>query len=507
MGGRPAVVGDFQTINELMDAAVDQIGDREAYVDGARRLTFAEWVRAADGVARHFQDIGVRRGDVVALRLENSIEYAVCYAAAARLGAVTTGINRRLGPREVEAILTRCAPRVLVVEAGDDASAAGSATVVDRTEIERVAQGPPLASPPDLKRDDALCIIWTSGTTGVPKGAWFDHANLAAAVPAAGVMTHAGDRRLVGVPFAHAGYMAKLWEQLAMGVTVVLSPMPWRAETMLDVLWRERINVAAAVPTQWAKLLEVPGVAAFDFSALRVGLSATAPASPELIIAVRELIGCPLLVRYAMTESPSITGTELDDPPEIQSSTVGHPQAGVRVDLVDDVGGPVPDGKVGRVLVSGDCVMRGYWQDPERTASAFDADGRLVTGDLGRFDDRGNLVLAGRVDDLYIRGGYNVYPLEVEHVLAEHEGVAQVAVVGVDAAVIGQIGVAAVVPADPAAPPTLRELRTWVQNRLADYKAPDRLEIVDELPLTSMMKVDTKRLRARYEGGSTETTR
>jgi acyl-CoA synthetase (AMP-forming)/AMP-acid ligase II len=292
--------------------------------------------------------------------------------------------------------------------------------------------------------------------------------------------------------------MSKLWEQFAMGVTQVMSPMPWTAESMLSVLQRERITVAGAVPTQWAKLLEVPGIEEVDFSDLRLGLAATAPAPPELIEAVRSTIGCPLVVRYAMTESPSITGTDPEDPPDVQYRTVGRPQRGISIDIVDESGAVVPPGAVGRVRIAGPCVMRGYWNDPERTAEVLDAAGRLTSSDLGSIDDAGNLVLAGRVDDMYIRGGYNVYPVEVENALAEHPGVARAVVVGIDAPVIGQIGVAIVVPVSPSEPPTLEALRSWVGERLADYKRPDRLELVDELPLTPMMKVDVRELRRRF---------
>jgi acyl-CoA synthetase (AMP-forming)/AMP-acid ligase II len=315
-------------------------------------------------------------------------------------------------------------------------------------------------------------------------------------------MTVAFDRRITGLPMAHAGFMAKLWEQLAMGVTIVLAPTPWSAPSMLEVLVRERITAVAAVPAQWAKLVELPEVRSADLSHVRIGLSATAPASPELIARVAGRLGCPLVVRYAMTESPSITGTDPADPPAVQCETVGRAQAGMTVELVDDAGRPVPLGAVGRVRVRGPCVMRGYWNDPEATAAALDGDGALLSSDLGRFDADRNLVLLGRVDDLYIRGGYNVSPLEVEHVLVEHPAVARVAVVGVPAEVIGEIGVAYVVPQDPASPPDLASLRAWVAGGLADYKAPDRLVLCAELPLTAMGKVDKAALRAQAAGPS-----
>ena len=165
------------------------------------------------------------------------------------------------------------------------------------------------------------------------------------------------------------------------------------------------------------------------------------------------------------------------------------------VDLVDVNGVPVADGEVGRVRIRGACVMRGYWGDPSLTAEVLDDDGRLTSTDLGRINDEGNVVLVGRASDMYIRGGYNVYPLEVENVLMEHPSVAAAAIVGVPTAVIGEIGAAFVVPTNPLSAPKLDELRWWVKERLADYKAPDSLTIVTALPLTPMLKVDKAELR------------
>jgi acyl-CoA synthetase (AMP-forming)/AMP-acid ligase II len=291
--------------------------------------------------------------------------------------------------------------------------------------------------------------------------------------------------------------MAKLWDQIVWGTTVIVSPVPWTATEMARILRDERITVAGGVPTQWAKLLDEPGMkSGGPLRDLRVGIAATAPASPDLVRRTAELIGAPLVVRYAMTESPSICGTGVDDPPEVQAETVGRPQDGMQVRVVDDVGNEVASGEVGRIDIRGPAVMRGYWGDPDATAKALDADGWLHSGDLGFRRPDGNLSLVGRTGDMYIRGGYNVYPLEVENVLAEHPLVAKAAVLGRPAAVIGEIGVAFVVPTDPADPPSVDALRAWVRERLADYKAPDALQIVDELPLTPMLKTDRAALAA-----------
>jgi acyl-CoA synthetase (AMP-forming)/AMP-acid ligase II len=493
----PPLVGRHETMSEAMDAAVAAFGDREAYVDGARRISFAEWIGAADGVAAELAARGVHPGDVVAIALPPSIEYAIAYAAIVRRGAVASGLNLRLGPREVVAICACALPVLAFVD--ERAPLTGLPDGIEslsRAEVAAAARRAPL--PPRRGRSsDPVVIIWTSGTTGVPKGAWFDHDNLRAAVTTAGVMGAPFDRRLVPTPFAHAGYMAKLWEQLAWGMALVISPTPWTAADTVRILATERITVAGGVPTQWAKLLEEPELDTVDTGALRIGVVATAPAPPELVERVTARLGCALVVRYAMTESPSITGTEPGDPPDVSYRTVGRPQPGVEIELRDEDGVAVRAGTVGRVHVRSACVMRGYWNAPELTVDALDADRWLRSGDLGYLDPEGNLVLVGRAGDLYIRGGYNVYPLEVEHVLAEHPAVAEASVLGVPAPVIGEIGVAFVVPVAGCDAPSLDELRAWSRARLADYKAPDRLVVLDALPRTPMAKVDKEALRSR----------
>jgi acyl-CoA synthetase (AMP-forming)/AMP-acid ligase II len=284
--------------------------------------------------------------------------------------------------------------------------------------------------------------------------------------------------------------MAKGWEQVAYGMTLVITETPWSAGQMLHLLVDETITIAGAVPTQWSKLLELPELAHADLSHIAVGVTATAPAPPELIERVTQAIGAPLIVRYSMTECPSMTGTRIGDSAEVQYRTVGRPQPGVEIALRD-----VDQTGVGRIAVRSAGAMQGYWRDPERTAEALSGDGWLLSSDLGRFDPDGNLVLAGRTTEMYIRGGYNVYPIEVERVLSELLSVAAVAVIGVATPIIGEVGVVFVVPADPAAPPTLEELRSHVRSELADYKAPDRLVLLKALPLTAMMKIDKAVLR------------
>ncbi|MBM7369191.1 acyl-CoA synthetase (AMP-forming)/AMP-acid ligase II [Gordonia hydrophobica] len=444
-------------------------------------------------MAARFAAAGVGKGDVVTLLLPSGIDYATCYAAAAMLGAVTTGVNGRLGPTEVNSILRVSAPALVVHGTQSPPESEAPSVGVDELRTWYSDSGePPVV---DVDRGDPVAIIFSSGTTGLPKGAWFDADNLAASARAAGIMSSPYDRRMTSTPFSHAGYMSKLWDQLLWGTALIIPPAPWTAAGMARTLADERVTVGGGVPTQWAKLLEQPGLDRSSFPHLRVGVVATAPASPELVEATAELIGVPLVVRYAMTESPTVCGTEPDDPPEVQCRTVGRPQYGMTVEVIDDAGSVLGSGAVGRVRIKGECVMRGYWHDEELSAAAFDSDGFLLTGDLGMFTPEGNLVLAGRANDMYIRGGFNVHPVEVEQVIARHPAVRDAAVVGYSAPVIGEIGVAFVVPADPLQPPTLNDLRAWTASLVADYKAPDHLVVVDTIPQTAMAKTDRKRLR------------
>lgn len=482
-GNRPNFVIDrsFANTRELLEAAADVHGDREAYVEPGARITFVDWIGRARGVAAQFAALGVGKGDVVMLWLPSGIDYATCYAAAAMLGAITAGLNPRLGRREIESILAQTDPALVVADPALGALPAGP-RILERAGLAVEATvALPLV---EINRRDPVALIFTSGTTGTPKGAVYDADRLAAGAAAAGVMSAPYDRRLTSTPFAHAGYMFKLWDQLLWGSTLVIPPTPWSAQGMFDVLQSERVTVAGGVPTQWAKLLEIDGVSRQTLPHLRIGIVATAPASPELVSRVAERIGVPLVVRYAMTECPTICGTEPDDGPDVQFRTVGRTAPGTDVRIGAD----------GGVEVRGPCVMRGYWRNPELTAEVFQ-DGWLRTGDIGQLGDDGNLTLVGRSGDMYIRGGYNVHPGEVERVLTGHAKVKQAAVLGRSAPIIGELGVAVVVPVDDAAPPTLAELRTHVAAELSDYKAPDELLVVDELPLTAMLKPDRAALR------------
>ncbi|HLG92560.1 MAG TPA: AMP-binding protein [Acidimicrobiales bacterium] len=490
------------TAVELMDAAVEAAGSREALVDGEVRLSFADWDRAADGVAALFEACGLHRGDVVCLQLPSSADYAICYQAAMRLGAVTSGVNPRFGPRELAHVLERCRPKVTVAEDGSEpAPLAGR--VLGRSAVRQAwGEGRPSRRPVP-RPSDPVAIVWTSATTGRPKGAVFDHENLVAVAAGAGDLSRPGDRRLSPLPFCHVGYMTRPVDEISNLITTVVVPSPWRAREALRLMVEEKVTVAQGVPTQWRMLLDLPELEGADLSCLRVAGTGGSSVAPELVRQMRQRLGCPVVVGYTSTEAAITTRSRIGDSDEDVALTVGRASEGVEVEVVDEQGRRLGSGHLGQVRCRSGAVMRGYWKDPELTASVLDRDGWLATGDLGRLDSRGYLTLVGRQSDMYIRGGYNVYPAEVEAVLCEHPSVAEAAVVGVPDPRLGEVGAAFVVPAGPGA--DRGELRRWCASRVADYKAPDEVWLVESLPVTAMSKVDKAALaeqarRARRRG-------
>jgi acyl-CoA synthetase (AMP-forming)/AMP-acid ligase II len=487
----------------LLRRAAQVHGDREAFVDGATRLTFGAWDVAADAVAAWFADHGVGRGDIVALVLGACADFAVCYQAAMRLGAVTSPLNPRLGAREMTSIFQRTAPRVTVLDPALASLPPQSfpGHVLMRSDLEGVvAAGGRPASLPSLGLEDVAAIVWTSGTTGVPKGAVFDQGCFQDMAHGAGVLSAPGDRRLSPVPFAHVGYMTRPWDEIVNVITTVIIPTPWHAADHLRLIADESVTVGQGVPTQWQLVLQHPDLASTDVSSLRITSTGASKVPPELVRAMRKAFDVPVVVRYTSTEASVTTGTQVDDDDEVVANTVGRPAPNVELRVcVGERRAAV--GEVGDIHIRSRAQMRGYWKDPERTASVIDAAGWLDTGDLGWLDAAGNLAIVGRKVEMYIRGGYNVYPAEVEDVLGEHPGVARAAVVGVPDPVLGQIGGAAVIPSDPARPPSLDELKAWCRDRLASYKAPDRLLIVGELPVNALQKVIKSTVAALFTEG------
>ena len=306
----------------------------------------------------------------------------------------------------------------------------------------------------------------------------------------AGPLRAAFDRRISPTPFSHVGYMTHVAEEIGYVITTVIPGTPWKAEAVLALLADEGVTVGQGVPSQWRLLLDRPEFDRTDLSRIRICGTGAAPVPPSLVREMQERIGCPVVIGYTSTEAALTTGSLPGDSPELIARTVGRARENVELRVVDDAGDVVPAGEVGNVECRSAAAMRGYWRDPDRTNEVLLPDGWLRTGDGGWLDEDGYLTLVGRRTEMYMRGAYNVYPVEVERVVSEHPAVSQVAIVGKPDPVLGEIGVAFVVPAAEGEAPSLEELRAWTRKSIADYKAPDVVELVPELPLTPMGKVD-----------------
>ncbi|MFV2176471.1 class I adenylate-forming enzyme family protein [Actinomadura sp. LOL_016] len=486
---------------ETMFAAVAaEHPEAEAIVDGEVRLTFGGWWRRSGLAAAALASLGVGAGDVVCLVLPSSADFAVAYLAAMRLNAIVTAANPRLGAVEVAHILRRTSPAAIVTDAPDRLPADRPANV-------------PVLRPADLEPPDAggarldgvvpsapgdpAVVVWTTGTTGTPKGAWFDHEALWTMARNMGPLSAPGDRKLMPVPFAHAAFMTRVHDQLLHRAALILTPREWTAPSMLDVLERERVTVGQGVPAQWEKLVALDGLAAADLSHLRLASTGAGRVPPSLVHAMRERLGCPVVVRYASTELPLCFGTGLDDPADVVAATVGRALGDVEAEVRAESGEVLAAGEAGRVHVRSRGSMRGYWDEPELTARTLAPEGWIATSDHGSLDAAGNLTIIGRTDDAYIRGGYNVHPSEVERVLLEHPRIERAAVVGSPAPVIGEVGVAFAVAAPGGPAPSGAEVRAWCRGRIADYKAPDIVVWADDLPVNATYKIDRSELRRR----------
>jgi len=475
-------------LDGVVREAAERWGDATCLVAPAGwSLTYGDVDRLSDEVAVGLAEAGVVEGDVVALCLPPSPDHVVAYAACAKLGAISAGINSRLTEPEQQAVIDRAAPTLTISR--DEAGS--SATDLLGALRRRNQAPPPLIADPDRP----VAIVFTSGTTGLPKGALYCGRQLRFITEVdTGMRWGGGGPSLGGTSLAHLGPTTKLPGSLMRGGTTYLLDR-WRAGDALRLTAERRMTTIAGIPTQVALMLHHPDFVATDLGSVQAVVIGGGAATPALVREIRSRVGVPVSTRYSCTEAGVGLGTGLTDPLEDAEVSVGRPHAGVEVSIRDPAtGDPVLAGEVGEVALRSPAVISGYWRDPDATAAAFWPDRFVRTGDLGLVDEAGRLRLVGRAKEMYVRGGYNVYPMEVEAVIATHPSVREVAVVPRSDEIMGETGVAVVVPADPAAPPTLESLRRFCADRLAHHKLPEQLRLVDRLPLTAVDKVDKNAL-------------
>jgi acyl-CoA synthetase (AMP-forming)/AMP-acid ligase II len=519
---------EWGTIPNLLRAAAAERGDAPAILDGGTEVSWRGLAETADRAARAYVAHGVEPGDRVAVWAPNVWEWIPAALGIHLAGGVLVPLNTRYKGVEAAYILARSGARVLVTMGeflGTDYAAmlAGAADGADlsrltRTVTLRTADGDWesfLATGDDvdpatvdarvaaLGADDLSDILFTSGTTGNPKGVMETHGATLRAFQAWSdvVGLRAGDRYLVVNPFFHAfGYKAGWLAALMTGATIHPQAV-FDVDAVLERVARERISMLPGPPTLFHTILDHPRRAEYDLSSLRLAVTGAAAIPVELILRMREELTFETIITgYGLTESCGIaTMCRFDDDPETIATTSGRAIPDVEVLVVDDEGAEAPRGEPGEVVVRGYNVMLGYLDEPEETAATIDGDGWLHTGDVGVMDERGYLRITDRTKDMFIVGGFNAYPAEIENLLLRNDAVAQVAVVGVPDERMGEVGMAFVVPR-PGAELTPDELIGWSRDVMANFKVPRYVELVDELPLNATGKVLKYELRARAAG-------
>jgi acyl-CoA synthetase (AMP-forming)/AMP-acid ligase II len=505
----------------LQDAAA-RFGDGLAIVDGEVRLTFTELLQKVRETAAGYLTLGLSPGDRVAVWAPNSWRWEVAALAVTYAGGVLVPLNTRYTGHEVVDVLARVDARLVVVADGfldrhqtreltDAAAAAGVPLprvlkIEDATTAGRGARGASLETTLDavdhvaaqVSADDVADILFTSGTTGRSKGARTAHRQTYDAARVWGALGELvqDDRYLVVNPFFHSfGYKVGIVTSLLTGATVF--PMPvFDVTEMLRTIERERITVLPGAPAIFQALLDAPDRSSYDLSSLRFSVTGAATVPVVLVERMQTELSFDLvLTAFGMTECVVATMCRRGDSAELVAGTCGRVIPGLELRVVDPgTGEECAPGDEGEVRLRGDLVMLGYLDDPEATAEAIDSDGWLHTGDVGRVDAEGYLKITDRLKDMYICGGFNVYPAEVEQTLMRLDGVADVAVVGVPDARLGEVGKAFVVRR-AGSDLTTDDVTAHAKERLANFKVPREVELVDALPRNLAGKVLKTQLR------------
>ncbi|MCB0997092.1 MAG: FadD3 family acyl-CoA ligase [Acidimicrobiales bacterium] len=508
---------------ELVDYAATAFGPSTAIVDGSERIAFAELPHEVRRWSRALLASGLQPGDRVGLWAPNSAAWILAALGTMCAGGTVVPINTRFKGTEASYILGHSDVRILFtvtdflgvdyVQLLREVGLTVETTVVldgpvadgtiDRFDF--LARGDSV--PDDEARhrarsvgpDDISDVMFTSGTTGRPKGAMVTHGQNLRIVD---IYTEAiglrpGDVYLIVNPFFHSfGFKAGWLSCLLRGATALPHPV-FDADEVMSRIERERVTVLPGPPTLLHSILEHPSRPQYDLSSLRLTVTGAASIPVELIRRVQsERLFDVVLTAYGLTESSAVVSvSEPGDDAETIANWSGRVIPGVEVRIVDDNGAEVPLGEPGEILVRGFNVMRGYLDDPDATAAAIDHDGWLHSGDIGVMNERGYLRITDRKKDMFIVGGFNAYPAEIEDLLLAHPDVSQVAVVGVPDERLGEVGMAFVVPAAGTAP-TGEDIIAFARTRMANFKVPRRVAIVDALPVNASGKVLKYELRA-----------
>jgi len=468
--------------------AATAYADRPAVKLDDVELSYAQLDQASQHIAGLLAARGIGPGDRVGIMLPNVPHWGVLYYGVLRAGAVAVPMNPLLKEREVAYYLGDSGANLLFAWHGFGAEAQAGAKLADAEAIliepagflELLGSAAPVADTVDRAGSDTAVILYTSGTTGQPKGAELTHDNLTRNVEVGLGLLNATSDDVVfgGLPLFHVfGQTCGLNAAVSAGSCLTLLPRFDPTKT-LEILQRDKVTIFQGVPTMYVALVNHPNRADYDLSTLRVCASGGAAMPVEVMTSFEKAFGCVVLEGYGLSETSPIASFNL--PERRRPGSIGTPVPGVEFRIVDDAGNDVPDGQPGEIVIRGHNVMKGYWGKPEATEAAI-KDGWFHSGDVARRDEDGFYFIVDRKKDMIIRGGYNVYPREIEEVLYEHPAIAEAAVIGVPHAELGE-EVAAVVALKPGGSATPDELRDYVKSKVAAYKYPRQVRVVDALP-------------------------
>jgi fatty-acyl-CoA synthase len=519
------MLGD--TIGDNFDRTVAAHGDRDALVDrpSGRRWTYAELRRDVDAVAAGLLKRGIGKGDRVGIWAPNCPEWTLIQFATAKIGAVLVNINPAYRAHELKYVLDQAGIRLLV--SAPEFKSSDYAAMIEEVrpqcpdlemvvllgsaEWSRLASDGMAAHEADpallpaaqaaLSSDDPINIQYTSGTTGFPKGATLSHHNILNNGYFVGELCHytENDRVCIPVPFYHCfGMVMGNLACTSHGATMIIPGPSFDPTATLQAVEAEKCTSLYGVPTMFIAELAEPDFASFDLSSLRTGIMAGSPCPVEVMKQVIEQMGmAEVSICYGMTEtSPVSLQTRSDDTIDQRVSTVGRVGPHLEVKIVDPATGlTVPRGTPGELCTRGYSVMLGYWNNPEKTAEAIDTGRWMHTGDIGVMDSDGYVAITGRIKDMVIRGGENVYPREIEEFLYTHPDILDAQVIGVPDAKYGEELMVWVRMKDGAEPLDAAKVREFCTGKLAHYKIPKYVHVVDEFPMTVTGKVRKVEMR------------
>ncbi len=519
----------MRTLSQVLSQSAASFPNRPVIANDAKHITYKELNARVDHVARGLMELGVAKGDKVGLWMPNIPEWVVAYFAIARIGAVVVPMNTRYKPHEVQYILENSEATTLFMvdtfvgidypemiasvrhqlpllknvivagEKGDD--------MRSFSEVESLGDG--AIDDDQLARREAMCdpqdnvfILYTSGTTGNPKGAMLSHHNIAENAKQVTEVLHTTEKDvfLLAVPFFHCfGCVMGITGAITWGASMV--PMTvFKAREALELVENEHVSILYGVPTMFVLELEEyrKGKAdgsGYDVSSLHTGIMAGSPCPVEVMKGVMDELHCNISIAYGLTEaSPVITMTRFDDSINLRVETVGRALPGIEVKITDDEHTSVPTGEMGELACRGYNVMMGYYKMPDKTAEAIDSEGWLYSGDLATMDENGYVRIVGRKKDMLITGGFNVYPAEIEEYLFTHPKVQNVSVVGIPDQVMGEVAVAYIIPREGVSIDP-QEIIDYCAGEIANFKVPRYVEIVAEFPMTQSGKIKKFRLR------------